>query len=163
MTFSLSKTLTFITTSYWDPRGTRYSSVLSLSWLTLGFISEPIALQEASSDLLRLSLLCFFCFFVVFFFWGDLLWHSLIAIITSCYNYFSVYFPYWIVDKQTGASVVAPAMQEMWVRSLSQEDPPKKGMTMHSLQYSCLANAMDRGAWQATVHGISKSRTWLSN
>ena len=25
------------------------------------------------------------------------------------------------------------------------------------LQYSCLRNAMDRGAWQATVHGITKS------
>ena len=27
------------------------------------------------------------------------------------------------------------------------------------LQYSCLENPMDRGAWQATVHGITKSRT----
>ena len=27
------------------------------------------------------------------------------------------------------------------------------------LQYSCLENPMDRGAWQATVHGVSKSRT----
>ena len=26
------------------------------------------------------------------------------------------------------------------------------------LQYSCLGNPMDRGAWQATVHGIAKSR-----
>ena len=25
------------------------------------------------------------------------------------------------------------------------------------LQYSCLENAMDRGAWQATVHGVTKS------
>ena len=32
-----------------------------------------------------------------------------------------------------------------------------------SLQYSCLGNPMDRGAWQATVHGVSKSRTQLSN
>ena len=31
------------------------------------------------------------------------------------------------------------------------------------LQYSCLENSMDRGAWQATVHGITKSRTWLSD
>ena len=30
------------------------------------------------------------------------------------------------------------------------------------LQYSCLENPMDRGAWQATVHGVSKSRTRLS-
>ena len=27
------------------------------------------------------------------------------------------------------------------------------------LQYSCLENAMDRGAWQATVHGVTKSQT----
>ena len=27
------------------------------------------------------------------------------------------------------------------------------------LQYSCLKNSMDRGAWQATVHGVAKSRT----
>ena len=27
------------------------------------------------------------------------------------------------------------------------------------LQYSCLENPMDRGVWQATVHGVSKSQT----
>ena len=27
------------------------------------------------------------------------------------------------------------------------------------LQYSCLENSMDRGAWRATVHGIAKSQT----
>ena len=31
------------------------------------------------------------------------------------------------------------------------------------LQYSCLENLMDGGAWQAIVHGVAKSRTWLSN
>ena len=29
------------------------------------------------------------------------------------------------------------------------------------LQYSCLENPMDRGAWQATVHKVAKSQTWL--
>ena len=29
------------------------------------------------------------------------------------------------------------------------------------LQYSCLKNPMDRGAWQTTVHGVTKSWTWL--
>ena len=33
----------------------------------------------------------------------------------------------------------------------------------HPLQYSCLENSMDRRAWQATVHGVTKSQTWLSN
>ena len=27
------------------------------------------------------------------------------------------------------------------------------------LQYSCLINPMDRGAWQATIHGVTKSQT----
>ena len=31
------------------------------------------------------------------------------------------------------------------------------------LQYSCLENPTDRGAWQATVHAVAKSRTWLSD
>ena len=31
------------------------------------------------------------------------------------------------------------------------------------LQYSCLENPMDRGAWRATVHGVTKSRTQLSD
>ena len=29
------------------------------------------------------------------------------------------------------------------------------------LQYSCLGNWMDRGAWQATVHGVTESQTLL--
>ena len=31
------------------------------------------------------------------------------------------------------------------------------------LQYSCLENPMDRGAWWAAIHGVSKSQTQLSN
>ena len=31
------------------------------------------------------------------------------------------------------------------------------------LQYSCLENPTDGGAWWATVHGVAKSRTWLSD
>ena len=30
------------------------------------------------------------------------------------------------------------------------------------LQYSCLENPMDREAWRATVHGVTKSQTWLN-
>ena len=33
----------------------------------------------------------------------------------------------------------------------------------YPLQYSCLENSMDRGAWQATVHGVAKNWTWLSD
>ena len=49
-----------------------------------------------------------------------------------------------------------PAMWETWVQSLGWEDPLKEGMATHS---SILAwrTPMDRGAWQATVHGVAES------
>ena len=47
------------------------------------------------------------------------------------------------------------AKQEMWVRSLGQEDPLEKAMA-HPLQCSCLEISMDRGAWWATVHGLAE-------
>ena len=39
---------------------------------------------------------------------------------------------------------------------------PEKGHG-YPFQYSCLENSMDRGAWQATVHGVTKSWTWLGD
>ena len=33
----------------------------------------------------------------------------------------------------------------------------------NALQYSCLENLMNRGGWRATVHGVAKSRTQLSD
>ena len=39
---------------------------------------------------------------------------------------------------------------------------PGKG-NGNPLQYSCLENSMDGGAWPATVHGLAKSRTRLSD
>ena len=55
-----------------------------------------------------------------------------------------------------------PTMQETRVQSLGQEDPLEKEMATHS---SILAQRipMDRGAWWATVHGVTKSWTRLSN
>ena len=56
---------------------------------------------------------------------------------------------------------------------LGWEDPLEKGIATHSstlgegngtpLQYTCLENPMDRGAWWATVPGVAKSRTRLSD
>ena len=37
------------------------------------------------------------------------------------------------------------------------------GRRGNPLQYSCLENPMDRGAWRATVHGVTKSQTRLSD
>ena len=48
------------------------------------------------------------------------------------------------------------------VRSLGREDPLEERIG-NPLQYSCLENPMDRGAWQATVHGVARSWTQLSD
>ena len=55
-----------------------------------------------------------------------------------------------------------PARQETQVQSLGQEDSPGEG-TGNPLQYSHLENPMDERTWWATVHGVAKSRTRLSN
>ena len=52
-----------------------------------------------------------------------------------------------------------PAMQQMQVQSLGQEDPLEKQMATHPLQYSCLENSMDRDDWWAAVHTVAKSWT----
>ena len=55
-----------------------------------------------------------------------------------------------------------PAVRETWVQSLVWEDPLEQGMTTHS---SILAwrIPIDRGPQQATVHGVTKSQTRLSD
>ena len=45
-----------------------------------------------------------------------------------------------------------PAMQETWVQSLGLEDPPGEGN----------GNPLHRGAWRATVQGVTKSPTQLN-
>ena len=51
-----------------------------------------------------------------------------------------------------------PAMQEIWVQSLDWEDPLEEGIATHSGILS-----LDRGVWQAMVHGVVKSGTQLSD
>ena len=55
-----------------------------------------------------------------------------------------------------------PTVWETWVQSLGWKDPLEEGMATHC---SILAwrIPMDRGAWWATIHGITKSWTHLSD
>ena len=59
----------------------------------------------------------------------------------------------------TGKRIQLPIQEihETWVQSLGQEDLLEEEMA------TCLEYSMGRGAWQATVHGIAKSRTLLNN
>ena len=54
-----------------------------------------------------------------------------------------------------------PTMQETRVQSLGWEDPPEGNG--NPLQYACLENSTDGGAWWATVHGVARSQTRLSD
>ena len=51
-----------------------------------------------------------------------------------------------------------PAMWEIWVRSLGWEDPLEEGRATYSITLAWRIH-MDRGAWQATIHGVAKSWT----
>ena len=53
-----------------------------------------------------------------------------------------------------------PAMQKTWAQSLGWEDPLETDMATPVLS---LENPMDRGAWWATVHGVTKSQTGWSD
>ena len=58
-----------------------------------------------------------------------------------------------------------PAVQETretWVQSLGQEDPLEEEIG-NPLQYSCFENSINIGTWQATVRGVAKSWTQLSD
>ena len=55
-----------------------------------------------------------------------------------------------------------PAVQETWVRSLGWEDVLDEDMATHFIILAWRI-PMDRGAWWAIVHGVTKSRTRLSD
>ena len=80
------------------------------------------------------------------------------------FSLFSFWDPYNANIHVFNTSLVAqkaknlPAVREIWVQFLAQEDLPGEG-NGSPLQYSCLENSMDRGTWQAIVHGFAKSPT----
>ena len=55
-----------------------------------------------------------------------------------------------------------PAMWETWVRFLVWEDALEEGMATHSTVLAWRI-PIDRGAWQATVYGVTKRETQLSD
>ena len=68
-------------------------------------------------------------------------------------NSYIVYIPWWLSGKESTCNTGDVS----WIPG-SGRPPPGEG-NGNSLQCSCLGNPMDRGAWQATVHGVTKSQT----
>ena len=79
-----------------------------------------------------------------------------------------VYVPIKLIYKNIGASLVAqsvknlPEEKEISVQSLGREDLLEKKMANHSSILN-RKNSMDRGAWWAAVHGITKRQARLSD
>ena len=82
----------------------------------------------------------------------------------GCHSCFTAVLYFIFQYAVHGASLVArmvnnpPAVRETWVQSLGQEDPLEEGMATYC-SIPAWRIPMDRGAGQATVHGVSKSRT----
>ena len=82
----------------------------------------------------------------------------IVFIISVTYSVFFFFFKdiQWVFpggsdDKESACNVREPGLI------------PGLGRDCYQFQYSCLENSMDRGAWQAIVHGIAKSWTRLSD
>ena len=79
--------------------------------------------------------------------------------------------PFGQVYSKEGASLLAqsvknlPPVQETWVWSPVRKSSWRREWQFPSsqFQYSCLGDCMDRGAWQATVNGVTKRWTQVSN
>ena len=64
--------------------------------------------------------------------------------------------PWWLRGKETACQAGDSSLIPGSRRSSG-------GGHGNPLQYSCLRNSMERGAWRARVHGVAKSQTWLSD
>ena len=74
----------------------------------------------------------------------------------KCPYFYKMFFPGGWDSKASAYSAGSPGSILGLGRSLGEGNG-------NPLQYSCLENPMDRGSWRATVHGVAKSQTWLSD
>ena len=104
-------------------------------------VTEHLQTQYVQNNSVSFSLILLLCLSSPFPYWQPLIPAS--------------YFPHGSASKESGCSAGDPGSIPGLGRS------PGEG-NGNLLQYSCLENPMDRGAWWATVHGVIKSWTQLS-
>ena len=132
---------------------------------TLYAIIDLIRFQYAIlfSVICFFSLFSFLCFFPIFLWVASTLleFHFVVSIVLSLYKY-----SFLIVVSQgiPGGSDSKESACNVGDLGLSPELRRNPGEESGiPLQYSCLENLMDRGAWRIPVHGIAKSWTQLSD
>ena len=84
------------------------------------------------------------------------LWSSFSLVLIYVLLYICQDFPSSFEGKESGPNAGDPGS----VLGLGRSPGEENG---NPLQYSCLENSMNRGAWRATVHGVTKSWTRLSD
>ena len=85
----------------------------------------------------------------------ELYFHRCIYLYSTCWNVFWLKYTNTQDGKESACNLGDPGSILRLGRS------PGEG-NGYPLQFSCLENSMDRGAWWVTVHGVTKSRTRLS-
>ena len=80
----------------------------------------------------------------------------LFFVVVVTFHFIILGFPDGSVDKESACSVGDPD-------SICGLGKSPGGGNGNPFQYSCLENPIDRGAWQAAVHGVAKSQTLLSD
>ena len=88
------------------------------------------------------------------------IWKSALTVIRFINRSYATYkLPKWLSNKESACQGrrYRKLGFDLWVGKI-----PEDGMTTNSSN-SCLENPMDRGAWWATVHAVSKNWTRLSN
>ena len=89
--------------------------------------------------------------------------HCLLRITVVIYNNTNVFYIIYKRGFPGGSDSKEPACNAGDPGSIPGEGGSLGEGHGNTLQYSCLENPMDGGAWWATVHGVAKSRTRLSN
>ena len=90
-------------------------------------------------------------------------WLSLSLFLNSLFHFTELYIYLYTIKNPGGSEIRASASNVGDPGSIPGSGRSPGEGNGNPLQYSCLENPMDRGAWQATVHGVAKSRTWLSD
>ena len=97
-----------------------------------------------------------------------LVWGSVIILLIQAFRGLEEAHPHYRTSLVAQSVKKPPAMQEIACNIGDQGSVPGSGSSPgegngNPVQYSCLENPMDREAWQAIVHGVTKNQIQLSD
>ena len=90
-----------------------------------------------------------------------IIYHMLFNFIVFAYSYYRIFYNEYVFPGGSSSKESASNAGDLGSIPGSQRSPGNGNG--NPFQYSCLENFMDRGAWRATVHGVAKCWTLLSN